>query len=151
MLEESRSQRESYIRRCIELALVARDRGDTPVGSLIVSEGRIIAEGIEGVKVRQDITAHAELNAVREACRALSSLDLSRCALYTTAEPCWMCSYAIRQTRISEVIIGASVPYVGGDSSRFPILRDGEIATWVSVPRIVRDILRDECEALGRG
>jgi hypothetical protein len=77
-----------------------------------------------------DISGHAELIAIRNACSALQTLDLSGCTLYTTAEPCFMCSYAIRQTHISKVIIGRPASKAGGISSHPLILRDAQIAGW---------------------
>ncbi|HVB55917.1 MAG TPA: nucleoside deaminase [Candidatus Acidoferrales bacterium] len=139
---------EAYMKRAIELAKIARSKGETAVGSLAVRNGEIVAEGIEGVKTRIDISAHAEMIAIRRACRALGTLDLSGCAIYTTAEPCFMCSYAIRQTRISEIVIGCPSPHIGGLSSRHPILSDSRIPRWGKPPRVVRGVLRLECEAL---
>jgi tRNA(adenine34) deaminase len=135
------------MQRCIELAKLARQHGDTPVGSLILRDGKILAEGIEGVKTRLDPTAHAEIQAIREGCRTLASLDLSGCILYTTAEPCWMCSYAIRKTRISRVVIGVLIASVGGVSSKHPILTE-EIALWAPPPGITSGVMRAECEKL---
>lgn len=136
------------MRRCIELARAARQNGDAPVGALIVHAGRVIAQGCESVKTRLDVSAHAEIEAIRNACRALGSLKLSGCVLYTTAEPCWMCSYAIRWTGIREVFIGAPVPAIGGVTSRFPILPEPRIARWTIPPAITWSSLRNDCEAL---
>ena len=138
------------MRQCIELAKLARQNGDTPVGSIIVRDGNILAEGIEAVKTKFDITAHAEIEAIRRACRTLNSLDLRDCALYTTAEPCWMCSYAIRKTGISRVFIGAAVPQAGGASSHYPILTDSAISRWPTVPDVSFGVLREACECLTR-
>lgn len=142
------SAHETFMRRAIELAKIALSKGDTPVGSLTVCDGQILAEGIEAVKTRIDISAHAEMIAIRQACRALGTLDLSGCAIYTTAEPCLMCSYAIRQTRISQVIIGRPSPQIGGLSSPHPILSDSRISCWGEPPRIVEGVLWTECEIL---
>ncbi len=87
---------EAYMRRCLELAQAAKARGDVPVGSLLVKDNVILAEAGERLPASLDIAGHAELLAIREACAVLNTLDLSECALYTTAEPCWMCSYLIR-------------------------------------------------------
>lgn len=114
---------EDLMRRCLELGRIATRKGDAPVGSLIVSDGRIIAEGIESVKSKNDPTAHAEIEAIREACRKLNRLDLSGATLYTNIEPCWMCSYAIRQTRIGKVVFGSRNVETGGASSKFVVLR----------------------------
>jgi tRNA(adenine34) deaminase len=136
-----------WMTRCIELAKLARQHGDTPVGSLVLRDGNILAEGTEQVKARLDPTAHAEIQAIRDACRNLASLDLSGCILYTTAEPCWMCSYAIRKTRISRVVIGVLIASAGGVSSTYPILTE-EIASWAPPPNITSGVMRAECEKL---
>ena len=137
-----------YMQRCIELAQRARQSADTLVGSLIVRNDQIIGEGVEAVRARLDVTAHADIEAIRQACRNVHSLDLTGSVLYTTAEPCWMCSHAIRQTRISQVVIGATVPSAGGLSSRHPILVDPEIAGWPSPPSVTCSVLGRECERL---
>jgi tRNA(adenine34) deaminase len=139
---------EDYMQLCIEWARVAQQEGETPVGALIVRDGHVIAEAVESVKAHLDITAHAEIEAIRIACHSLESFDLSGCVLYTTAEPCWMCSYAIRRTGISEVFIGAPVQWVGGVTSAHPILSDPEIGRWPAPPAIVWSELRADCEAL---
>ena len=137
-----------YMQRCIELAQRARQSADTLVGSLVVHNDQIIGEGVEAVRARLDVTAHAEIEAIRQACRNVHSLDLTGSVLYTTAEPCWMCSYAVRQTRISQVVIGRSVPSVGGFSSRHPILTDPDIEFWPSPPSVTCGVLGRECEKL---
>ena len=87
---------EAFMRRCLDLAQGARQRGDAPVGALIVRDGQVIAEAGERVDSALDIAGHAEIVAIRLACQVLGSLDLTGCILYTNAEPCVMCGYAIR-------------------------------------------------------
>jgi tRNA(adenine34) deaminase len=140
----------SFMRRCIELAELARQTGDFPVGALIVRNSRIISEATEAVRANLDVIAHAEILAIRQACVILRSLDLSGCILYTTAEPCWMCSYAVRQTRIRQLIVGTTVPYVGGVSSKYPLLTDSEISCWPPAPNVSFGVLGEECERLRR-
>ena len=135
---------EAYMNRAIALAKIALTHGDTPVGALVVREGKIIAEGIEAVRQRIDVSAHAELIAIQNACSALRSLDLSGCVLYTTAEPCFMCSYAVRQTRIGKVVLGRATPGVGGISSNHPILTDPLIPGWEEPPEIISAVLESE-------
>lgn len=113
---------ETMMMRCNQLAKLAEIKGDAAVGSLIVRKGKIIAEGIESVKTEYDPTAHAEIIAVRLACQTLNTLDLSDCMLYTNVEPCWMCSYAIRQTKISRIVFATQNEKVGGLSSEFRVL-----------------------------
>jgi tRNA(adenine34) deaminase len=137
-----------FMRRCLALAELARKTGDFPVGALIVRDSRVISEATEAVRANFDITAHAETLAIRRACTILRSIDLSGCTLYTTAEPCWMCSYAVRQTRIRQLIVGTTVPYVGGVSSKYPLLADSEISCWPPAPNVVFGILGEECDHL---
>ncbi len=147
-MPRTESGHEAYMKRAIELAKIALSKGETPVGSLTVRNGEILAEGIEAVKTGLDISAHAEMIAIRRACRRLGTLDLSGCVIYTTAEPCFMCSYAIRQTRISQVVIGRPSPHIGGRSSFHPILSDSRISCWSKPPSVVRGVLKLECETL---
>jgi tRNA(adenine34) deaminase len=139
---------EAYMARAIALARIALASGDTPVGSLVVHKRKIIAEGFEAVKKHMDVSGHAELIAIRNACSALQTFDLSACTLCTIAEPCFMCSYAVRQTRISKVIIGRPTPRVGGISSHHSILTDAQIPGWGQPPDIVSGVLESECFAL---
>lgn len=136
------------MRRAIKLAKIARDHGDSPVGSVLVRKEKMISEGTEAVKLKGDVSAHAELIAIREACRILQTFDLSGYVLYTTAEPCFMCSHAIRQTRISTVVIGRLTLQKGGYSSHHPILTDPEILGWGEPPEVIFGILEAECRAL---
>lgn len=127
----------SFMARCFELAEEARARGDTPVGSLIVGAGgEILAEASERNRTA-DLFAHAELLAVRRAVRAGGNKDLGRCALYTTNEPCFLCSFAIRQTAIARVVIAERTPHIGGASSQYPILTARDISVWGDPPEIV--------------
>lgn len=142
------SLHESYMRLCVKLAQTARERGEAPVGSVLVRNGAVIAEGIEGVRAQHDIARHAEMEVIRRACEILETRDLSGCILYTTAEPCFMCSYAIRACGISTVVFGAPVNTVGGFSSPFPILSISSVPNWGLSPEIIQGILREECEAL---
>jgi tRNA(adenine34) deaminase len=137
---------EEMMRRCLDLARVASEKGDFPVGSLILQDGRIVARGIEAVKVSNDPTAHAEIKALRSACERFRTLDLSGCVLYTNVEPCWMCSYAIRQTRIARVVFGLRNEKVGGVSSKFRVLVDDALK--LPLPEIEAEILHEECRLL---
>ena len=132
---------EYYMKFCIDLALAAKARGDSPVGSVVVRDGAIIAEGIEGGKTKRDITFHAEIEAIREANIMKGDTDLSDCILYTTHEPCIMCSYVIRHAKIQMVVFGISMVEVGGAHSFYPLLTDTKIKKWGKPPRIVKGIL----------
>jgi tRNA(Arg) A34 adenosine deaminase TadA len=125
-----------YMARCEELAAQARGQGEASVGAVIVRERHVIAEAMEQVVAQHDVTGHAELLAIRAACRNLNTFDLSGCTLYTNVEPCIMCSFAIRETGIEHVVIGRAVEEIGGATSRFPILTDDSIGSWRAPPFI---------------
>ncbi len=135
---------EYYMKSAIDLALIAKARGDSPVGSVVVQDGVIIGEGIEGGKTKKDITFHAEIEAIRMANILTGNADLSDCILYTTHEPCIMCSYVIRHFKISTVVFGVSVVETGGAHSFYPLLKDTKIKIWGNPPRIVRGIMERE-------
>lgn len=139
------------MRRCLELARNALESGDAPVGSLIVIDGRIIAEGIESVKSKNDPTVHAEIEAVRTACEKSDALDLRDATLYTNVEPCVMCAFAIRQTGIRRVIFGLSNLQVGGMNSKFPVLTDLDFPAKHAPLEIRAGVLLAECENLWCG
>jgi len=98
-----------YIKRCIELACngVQSNKGG-PFGALVVKDGKIIAEACNQVTSSKDVTAHAEIMAIRKACDALDSHDLTGCTLYTSCWPCPMCAGAVLWSHISHVYYAAS-------------------------------------------
>lgn len=138
-------QYESLMRRCIALAKTAKERGDSPVGSLIVADGIIIAEGIEGGKTQRDITFHAEIEAIRKATIQLGRTDLSDCFMVTTHEPCIMCSYMIRHHKIRLIVVGMTTGEIGGYSSALPVLLDTTVSKWGTAPEIIDKVLEQEC------
>ncbi|PZF72767.1 nucleoside deaminase [Taibaiella soli] len=141
-------QYEHHMRQCLSLAREALAAGNPPVGALLVYEGQIIGTGIESGKSTGDITNHAEILAIRDAINKGYSDKLSKACMYTTHEPCIMCSYVIRHHHIPELLYGISVTYVGGFTSVFEILSTAEIPNWGSAPKITNDICVDECAAL---
>jgi tRNA(Arg) A34 adenosine deaminase TadA len=99
----------SWMRRAIELAVEnVRAAKGGPFGAVIVKDGRIIAEGTNLVTSTNDPTAHAEIVAIREACRALGRFHLTGCEIYTSCEPCPMCLAAIYWARLEKVFFGGT-------------------------------------------
>jgi tRNA(adenine34) deaminase len=139
---------ERYIRRCIELARQARLTNDTPVGSLIVRGDRVIAEGVEAVRGTGDVTAHAEIQALRSAFVQSASRDLTGCTLYTSVDPCVMCAYAIRLARVSVVVSGARPVAASSSVTGYTILADDSILPSHPPPLLIRDVLEAECRAV---
>lgn len=136
------------MRRCLDLAAVARERGDTPVGSLVVLDGQILGEAAETLPTGPSATGHAEVLACQAALDRSGRKDLAGAVLYTSAEPCFMCSFVIRQLRIAQVVYGVETPLIGGITSDHPILTDPALDPWRLSPLVVGGILRDDCERL---
>lgn len=139
---------ENYMRQCLSLAEIALTAGNPPVGAIIVLDGKVIGTGIEAGRSTGDITNHAEILAVRDAIKNGYADQLYMSSMYTTHEPCIMCSYMIRHHKISEIIYGTSVLYVGGYTSQFNILSTLEIPKWGVPPKIVSGICLSECDIL---
>jgi guanine deaminase len=97
-----------FMARAIELAEESVGTGGGPFGCVVVRDGRIVAEGTNRVTATNDPTAHAEVVAIREACRALGRFQLDGCELYTSCEPCPMCMGAIYWARPARVYYAAT-------------------------------------------
>jgi tRNA(adenine34) deaminase len=136
-----------YMRRCLELAEIAALAGDTAVGSVIVCGDEIVGEGVERTRAARDPSAHAEVEAIRQACQHLDTLDLSGCSLYSTVEPCVLCGYAIRRTGIAHVVYGVPAGQAGACTSSYAILADRTLDGWPQVPEVTGGVLADECLA----
>jgi tRNA(adenine34) deaminase len=127
-----------FIKRFGILAEDAAAKGESPVGSLITRNGEVVCEAIEASKNKNDIICHAELEAIRLAVKKLQTNDLSACVLYSTHEPCIMCSYAIRFYKIKKVVYQHAVNYLGGVSSSMPLLISKEVPPhWSNIPDVV--------------
>lgn len=98
---------ERWMEEALRLARLAELGEEVPVGAVVVCEGRIVGRGWNQVVALADPTAHAEMQALREAARELGNYRLSGCALYVTLEPCAMCAGAIVHARISRLVFGA--------------------------------------------
>lgn len=136
------------MQHCITLARRALAAGDVPVGAIVVRDGHILGEGFERTRAQLDPAAHAEVEALRAACRHLGSLDLSGATLYTTVEPCVLCAYAIRVVRIHRVVFGAPAGTLGGATGPYPLLSSAAASPSSVPPAIQGGLLADECEQL---
>ena len=94
---------EQFMREAIRLSVESVAHGGGPFGAVIVKDGEIIAARANSVTIDNDPTAHAEVNAIREACRSLGSFDLDDCVIYTSCEPCPMCLGAIYWAGIDRI------------------------------------------------
>ena len=101
--------------------------GELPFSCVICQDGEIVVETTNRVVRDADVTRHAEIIAISEAQRVLGRKDLSDCTLYSNVEPCPMCSFPIRETRIGRVVYSISSPMMGG-LSKWGVLSDREIS-----------------------
>ena len=115
------------MRRCVELSSAAVQQGELPFACVICRNGEIVTETINRVVRDGDVTRHAEILAISEAQRLLGRSDLSDCTIYSNVEPCPMCAFPIRETRIGRVVYAISSPMMGG-FSKWDVLSDNEIS-----------------------
>ena len=133
-----------YMARALALAEEAALEGEVPVGCVIVRDGRIIGEGRNRREGIRNALAHAEIEAIDQACRTLGGWRLIGCTLYVTLEPCTMCAGAILQSRISRVFYGAADP---GEGAVCGIARLFDLP-YKNRPDYEGGVLAAECQAL---
>jgi tRNA(adenine34) deaminase len=100
----------AFMQRALELARHGADEGEVPVGAVVVMEGKIVGEGWNRPIAGRDPTAHAEVQALRDAARRLDNYRLTGATLYVTLEPCDMCVGAMFHARIARCVYGATDP-----------------------------------------
>lgn len=125
---------EYFMRKALNNAKKAYDLDEVPIGAVIVKDNRIISSAYNRKEIDNVATCHAEIIAINKACKKLKTWHLEDCTLYTTVEPCIMCTGAIIQSRISKVVYGTNNPTFGYISK----LKDNKI-------KITQNILEHEC------
>ena len=143
--ESFRKDYEKYMRAALKQAKKALALGEVPIGCVIVYEDKIIARGYNRRNTDKNTLSHAELTAIRRASKVIGDWRLEECTLYVTLEPCQMCSGAIVQARIPQVVIGFMNPKAGCAGSILNLLEMPEFNHQVQV---TRDVLEDECSAI---
>ena len=137
---------EELMRLALDVARIAPQSGDIPVGAIIInSEGVVIGKGFNEREANNDPTAHAEIVAIRGAASRLQKSRLDGCTIIVTLEPCAMCAGAIAQSRIAKVIYGAWDEKAGAVGSVWDVLRDPRSIFKVEV---VAGVLERECAEL---
>ena len=136
---------ESYMREALALAREAFDAGEVPVGCVIAGpDGAILGRGRNRRQERHDATAHAEVEAIRQACQALGDWRLEGCTLFVTLEPCPMCTGAIINSRIPTVVFGAREPVSGSVGSVIDLFME----RYGHHPSVYPGVLKDDCAAM---
>lgn len=115
---------EKYMKEAIRQAKKAAALGEVPIGCVIEYEGKIIARGYNRRTIDKNVLAHAEIIAIRKACRKTGDWRLEGCTMYVTLEPCPMCAGAIVQARIPTVVIGCMNPKAGCAGSVLDMLHE---------------------------
>lgn len=143
-MKEQREGFRSFMGLALEEARAASDRGEVPVGAVVVQGETVLARAGNRTRELSDPTAHAEMLAIREACAALGSERLVGCDLYVTLEPCPMCAPAIAQARIDRLVFGAYDPGLGAAGSVFSLVERPEYNHRVEV---IAGVMEAECRA----
>ncbi len=132
---------EYYMRAALGRAKTAAEQGETPVGAVIVKDGKIIAGGRNRREKAKNALCHAEISAINAACKKLGGWRLIGCDLYVTLEPCPMCAGAIINSRIENVYFGAYDKKAGS----FGSVTDLSLLPYNHKPEIYGGILENEC------
>ncbi|MCC5878055.1 MAG: nucleoside deaminase [Candidatus Sumerlaeia bacterium] len=136
-----------WMQRALGQARLAIQRGDVPIGAVIVHEGEIIGAGHDSKEGTHDPTAHAEIMAMRQAASHYGDWRLEGSTLYVTLEPCPMCAGAIIQARVARLVFGAPNKRWGAAGGTVDLLKPGLFNHDVEV---VAGVLEEECAALLR-
>ena len=134
-----------YMQMALDLARQASLNGEVPVGAIIVKEGKIIGQGSNAPIGLCDPTAHAEIQAMRQAAAHIGNYRLVDCTLYVTLEPCAMCSGAMLHARIAKLVYGASDPKTGACGSVINLMHEEKLNHHTEV---VSGVLAKECGAV---
>ena len=133
------------MRQAMKLAQKAASLGEVPIGCVIEYQGKVIGRGYNRRKTDKTTLAHAEIIAIKKACKKIDDWRLEECTLYVTLEPCQMCAGAIVQARIPKVVIGCMNPKAGCAGSILNILQVPEFNHQVET---VYGVLEEECSAM---
>ncbi|MEW6723277.1 MAG: nucleoside deaminase [Candidatus Micrarchaeota archaeon] len=138
-----------FMMKAIEVAAMGVKKGNSPFGSCIAMDGEVVAAAHNTVLARKDATDHAEMNAIRLACRRLSSHKLDGCVIYSTTEPCPMCFSAIHWAGIKAIVFGTGIADVKRLGFSELTISDVEMKRrGHSKVAITKGYMREECLAL---
>ncbi|EGQ9844210.1 tRNA adenosine(34) deaminase TadA [Vibrio cholerae] len=138
------AQDEQFMRRAMALATQAEAQGEVPVGAVLVRDGEIIAEGWNGSITNHDATAHAEIEVIRKAGKALSNYRLLDTTLYVTLEPCPMCAGALLHSRVKRIVYGAPDLKAGAAGTVMDLFSSQAAYHYATVEK---GLLEEECRA----
>lgn len=134
---------EKFMKEALKEAQKAYDKLEVPVGAVIVKDNKIIARAYNNKEEKNDSTNHAEIMAIKKACKKLKSWRLLDCDMYVTLEPCSMCAGALIQARVRKVYIGTMDKKTGACGSVFNLFEDYKFNHNVEIET---GILKEDCE-----
>jgi tRNA(adenine34) deaminase len=137
-----------FMGEALRQALKAYEKGEVPIGAVVVREGKIIARAFNQVEELKDATAHAEMLALTQAENAVGDWRLTDCTLYVTKEPCPMCAGAVVHTRLARVVFGAPDPKGGAAGGALNLL---QFPTLNHRCEITSSVRLEECRDLLKG
>lgn len=135
---------EYFMCQAMALAQQAADEGEVPVGAVVVKDGEIVGRGRNRREITKNALAHAEIEAIDDACKTLGGWRLFACDLYVTLEPCPMCAGAIINSRIKRLVYGADDPKAGSVGSVINLFD----LPYNHRPTIEGGVLKDECSKI---
>lgn len=135
---------EQFMAIALDLAYEAAKEGEVPVGAVVVKDGEIIGKGRNRREGAGNAIAHAEIEAINEACDRLGGWQLVGCTLYVTLEPCPMCAGAIINSRIARVVQGAPNPKAGSCGSIVNLFS----LPYNHQPELISGVLEEDCAAV---
>lgn len=139
--------KEYYMNEALKEARKAFEAGEVPIGAVVVCDGEVVGRGHNLRETAKDPTAHAEMEAIRQASANLGGWRLHRCDIYVTTEPCPMCAGAIMLARIKNLYIGTMDPKGGACGSILNIPEDGRFN---HVTNVETGVLEEECREVLR-
>jgi tRNA(adenine34) deaminase len=139
------NEAEKYMKQAIRLAGKAAELGEVPIGCVIEYQGKVIGRGYNRRTTDKSTLAHAEIIAIKKACKKMGDWRLEDCTMYVTLEPCQMCAGAIVQARVKKVVIGCMNPKAGCAGSILNVLQMDEFNHQVEIER---GVLEEECSQM---
>ena len=136
---------QTYMQTALDLAGQAALAGEVPVGAIVVKDGVIVGRGYNAPISQHDPSAHAEIQAMRDAANTLGNYRLVGCTLYVTLEPCAMCSGAMQHARIARLVYGASDPKTGACGSVINLMAEPRLNHHTEVSS---GVMAEECGAV---
>ncbi|MEL7649471.1 MAG: tRNA adenosine(34) deaminase TadA [Sedimentibacter sp.] len=136
---------ETFMREALKEALKAYEINEVPIGAVIVRNGEVVGRGFNQKETLKDATLHAEVTAIRDACRNLGGWRLPGCTMYVTLEPCAMCAGALVNARVERLVIGTRDLKTGACGSVMNIVQMDNLNHQVEVEF---GVLEEECTSL---